>query len=312
MPPRLSVVICTHNPRPQYFQRVLEALRQQTLSLAEWELIVVDNQSHPPLATSTDVTWHTRARVVREEKVGLTHARLRGFAEASSPLVIYVDDDNVLDSDYLATAAHLADTMPFLGVWSASIQGEFEIPPTEWMKPYFPYLALTDFTHDQWSNHPRGQTLPIGAGMVVRREVMTAYRAALIKDPRRIHLDRDGQSLLAGGDTDIGLAACSLGLGCSYMTALRVTHLIPANRLQRKYLTRLVEDITASHHWLDLAQGRPGLNRYTRIKLRIKGIAGYVLSCVGSFGFDGAVARGHLKATTLYQSEIPHTSRSTP
>ncbi len=312
MPLRLSVVICTRNPRPDYFQRVLDALRQQTFSVAEWELIVVDNQSHDPLATSTDLTWHAHARVVREETSGLTPARLRGFAEASSSLLIYVDDDNVLNPDYLATAVRLADTMPFLGVWSASIRGEFEIPPAAWMKPYLPYLALTNFTHDQWANHPRGQTLPIGAGMVVRREVMTAYRAALLKDPRRLRLDRDGQSLLAGGDTDIGLASCSLGLGCGYMTALRVTHLIPANRLRRSYLTRLVEDITASHHWLDLAQGLPDLNGYARTKLRLKGLIGHILGRNGSFGFESTVARGRLKATALYQSGKPNATYPSP
>lgn len=305
MPPRLSVIICTRNPRPDYFQRVLGALRQQTFPAAEWELIVVDNQSHEPLATSTDLSWHAHARVVREETAGLTHARLRGFAEASSSLFIYVDDDNVIAPDYLATAVRLADTMPFLGVWSASIQGEFEIPPSGWMEPYLPYLALTNFTRDQWANHPRGQTLPIGAGMVVRREVMTAYRAALLKDPQRLRLDRDGQSLLAGGDTDIGLAACAIGLGCAYMTCLRVTHLIPVARLQRRYLTRLVEDVSASHHWLDLVQGLPDLNGYACLKLKLKGLIGRVLGRNGSFGFESALARGRLKASALYKSGTP-------
>lgn len=302
MSPRLSVVICTRNPRPQYFGRVLGALRQQTFSAGEWELIVVDNQSDPPLAPSYDLSWHPLARVVREETPGLTHARLRGCSEASSSLFIFVDDDNVLDSNYLATAVHLADGMPFLGVWSASIHGEFETPPEAWMKPYLPYLALTEFSHDRWSNHPRGQTLPVGAGMVVRREVMTAYRASLLDDPRRLRLDRDGQSLLAGGDTDIGLAACSLGLGCGCMTALRVTHLIPASRLQVRYLTRLVEDITASHHWLDLAQGLPDAKGYARMKLRLKTLIGRLTGGTGSLGFEGAVARGRLKATALFES----------
>ena len=238
MPLRLSVIVCTRNPRPHYLQRVLGAMREQTLPLADWELVVVDNDSRESLAASLELSWHPNARVVREESTGLTHARLRGFAEASSPLFIYVDDDNILHPAYLETADRMADTMPFIGVWSASIQGEFERPPARWMKPYLHYLALTNFTHDQWSNHPRGQTLPIGAGMVTRREVMAAYRARLVDDPQRMRLDRDDQSLLAGGDTDIGLAACAIGLGCAYMTNLRVTHLIPASRLQRSYLVR--------------------------------------------------------------------------
>lgn len=302
MPLRLSVIVCTHNPRPKYLRRVMKAMREQTLPISDWELIVVDNKSDEPLASSLDVSWHPQSRIVREETPGLTHARLRGLAEASSSLFVFVDDDNIIAPDYLASAIHLADTMPFLAVWSAKIQGEFEIAPAEWMKPYLPYLALSDFNRDRWSNHPRGQTLPIGAGMVVRREVMEAYRTTLLKDPRHMRLDRVGKSLLAGGDTDIGLAACSLGLGCAYMTGLRVTHLIPASRLQRSYLVRLVEDVTASHRWLDLAQGLSDLSGYARTKLRLKGLLGQILGHRGTFGFEAAVARGHLKASALYNS----------
>lgn len=305
MPPRLSVIICTYNPRPDYFHRVLTALRLQTVPLAEWELVVVDNHSDAPLAQSLDLMWHPRGRVVREDTPGLTHARLRGFAETSGSVLVFVDDDNVLASDYLAAALILACDMPFIGVWSALIHGEFELPVQPWMKPYLPFLALTDFATDHWANHRKGHTLPVGAGMVVRRTVLAAYQETLRADPRRLGLGRKGQSLLAGEDTDIGLAACSSGLGCAYMTSLRVTHLIPGFRLKRSYLTRLVEDVTASHHWLDLAHGLPDLNRYARIKLRLKGLLGHILGRNGSFGFESALARGRLKATKLYQSGRP-------
>ena len=253
MPPSLSVIICTHNPRHEYLARVLDALRRQSLAMTDWELVVVDNKSLAPLADTLDLSWHFRGRIVREETAGLTHARLRGCAETSAELLIYVDDDNVLAPDYLANALRLAADMPFIGVWSAKITGEFEIPPKPWMRPYLPYLALTDFESDRWANHRHGQTLPVGAGMVVRRRVLATYHESLRADPRRLGLGRKGKSLLAGEDTDIGLAACSLGLGCAYMTCLRVTHLIPAARLRRDYLTRLVEDVTASHRWLELS-----------------------------------------------------------
>ena len=38
-----SVIICTHNPRPDYFARVLDGLRNQTLPMHRWELLIVDN-----------------------------------------------------------------------------------------------------------------------------------------------------------------------------------------------------------------------------------------------------------------------------
>jgi glycosyltransferase involved in cell wall biosynthesis len=94
-----SVIICTHNPRPHYLPQVLEALRNQTLPLDRWELLLVDNASKEPLtASSSDISWHPYGRHVREEKVGLSSARLCGMREASSDLCVFVDDDNVLNS----------------------------------------------------------------------------------------------------------------------------------------------------------------------------------------------------------------------
>src|SRR5450759_5157394 len=79
----ISVIICTHNPRPHYFSRVLAALRSQTLPMVHWELLVIDNASQEPLTSDTyDLSWHPYARLVREEELGLSAARIRGMNEA--------------------------------------------------------------------------------------------------------------------------------------------------------------------------------------------------------------------------------------
>src|SRR2546421_8696932 len=99
-----SVVICTHNPRSDYFVRVLDGLRNQTLPLHKWELLIIDNASRLPLASSWDISWHPAARHILESELGLSSARSRGIQEASADLIIFVDDDNVLDETYLAEA----------------------------------------------------------------------------------------------------------------------------------------------------------------------------------------------------------------
>jgi hypothetical protein len=37
--PEASVIICAHNPRENYFRRVMEALRHQSLSMTKWEFL---------------------------------------------------------------------------------------------------------------------------------------------------------------------------------------------------------------------------------------------------------------------------------
>lgn len=66
----LSVILCTHNPRPDYIQRVVAALRAQTLGVDQWELLVVDNASTVPVSSLVDLSWHPHGRHVVEPEWG--------------------------------------------------------------------------------------------------------------------------------------------------------------------------------------------------------------------------------------------------
>ena len=106
-----------------YLDRVLEALRLQTLSLDRWELVFVDNASSHDVAINLD--WQPQARIVREEELGVTQARLTGIREARGELVVFVDDDNILNTNYLDSAIRIASNWPQLGSWSGRVVPEF-------------------------------------------------------------------------------------------------------------------------------------------------------------------------------------------
>jgi hypothetical protein len=112
------------------------------------------------------------------------------------------------------------------------------------MKPYLPKLAIREFEHDQWSNLlNQHQTTPCGAGLCIRKFIAEKYAELARCDLRRLNLDRKGQILFSGGDTDLAFTACDLGFGTGQFVALKITHLIPANRLEEDYLIRLMEGI---------------------------------------------------------------------
>ena len=242
-----SVVMCTHNPRPQLLLPTLEALRAQTEPCSRWELVVVDNASAPPLAGQIDLSWHPAARIVREERTGLTHARLCGIAEAAAPLIIFVDDDNVLAPDYVETALRLDRGHPFLGAWGGSIHGEYEVPPPPWAVRHLGLLAIRDCRRASWTNEPYGsQSTPVGAGMCIRRSVAEAYAAATAADPLKVSLGRAGSSMMACEDTEMAHTSFEMGLGVGVFPELSLQHLIPADRLTQSYLLRVAEGRQAS------------------------------------------------------------------
>ena len=252
MRPSLSVIICTHNPRDEYFGQCLAALRAQTLDHDHWELVIVDNRSDDPVAPRLDLAWLHGSRIVREETLGLTPARLRGIVEATGDILVFVDDDNVLDPDFLETALRVAKQRPFLGSWSGQCRPEFEHSPPEWTRQYWGNLSLREFSTDVWSNLPRlAETMPCGAGLCVRREVAARYVELHESGRRSFQFDRTGDSLISGGDNDLAACASDIGLGVGLISTLKLIHLIPPERLTEGYLARLAEGIHFSSTLLD-------------------------------------------------------------
>ena len=237
-----SVVICAHDPRPDHLTRVLSALRRQTFPLQRWELIVVDNASRIALASTWDLSWHPHARHVREGELGLSWARRRGIRESSADLIIFVDDDNVLDEGYLAKAIDIGQQWPALGAWgSGSIRGELEVELPASLEKHRSWLPVRATAAPRWSNLASHEdAMPIGAGLCVRKEVAIAYCEHCDRSSLQI-VGRQGNALTAYEEIEISLVSCRMGLGIGTFPGLDLTHLIPKHRLTEEYFVRFVE-----------------------------------------------------------------------
>jgi glycosyltransferase involved in cell wall biosynthesis len=246
--PVLTVIICTHDPRADYLRRVIEALKEQTLAQEHWELLFVDNASPERLEDLWDLSWHSKARHLRENELGLTPARLRGIRESQGKLLVFVDDDNVLDPEYLAQAVRIEKDWPLLGAWGGSVIGEFERQPEPWTQAYWDYVCVRECKEARWSNNPEDwSSLPFGAGLCVRAEVASLYAQEHEATPYRKMLDRKGSGVMASGDIDMVLLSRVLGLGFGRLPELRMSHLIPARRLTEDYLIELVRCTSLSN-----------------------------------------------------------------
>ncbi|HEY1662538.1 MAG TPA: glycosyltransferase [Verrucomicrobiae bacterium] len=251
--PEISVIICTHNPRPDFFRRTLDGLKSQTLSREQWEFLLIDNASKEILAPAWDLSWHPMGRHIREEQLGLTVARLRGIRESNAELIVFVDDDNVLFPDYLALCSRLARDWPLLGAWGGQHFPEFEGgPPAEKWKADFWTNTLS---RDLWSNFYDLQAAPSGAGVCVRKKVALKYAELTNSDPLRQRLGRKGSKLNGGEDFDMVFVACDLGMGLGRFVSLKLHHLMPTKRTDDDYLLRLYEGYAYSQVVLDSLRG---------------------------------------------------------
>jgi Glycosyl transferase family 2 len=300
----LSVILCSHNPRRDYLDEVLAALRSQSVGLDNWQLLLIDNLSNQNLGSSIDLSWHPDSLHIREEQLGLTHARLRGIGESRGDLLIFVDDDNVLDYDYIERALEVFHGWKSIGAWSGQCRPRFEIPPPAWTRRHWGSLAIRKFDNDHWSNLPRcSATMPFGAGLCVRRQVALHYFELHQSGKRKILLDRVGTSLVSGGDDDLAECACDIGLGMGLFAKLKLVHLIPAERLQEDYLVRLTEGIAYSGLILTSFRSPVSIMHTTKLKTRLADILRMLLMTRRERRFFNAHKTGQLRAMRRLNQE---------
>lgn len=245
----ISVILPTHQPDQGRLARTFGGLRAQTLGRTQWELIVVDNASAP--SRRPVVPADLGARVVEEPVAGLTRARLRGLAAAQGELLVFVDDDNVLEPDFLAHATGHFGSNRDLAAAGGPVLPEFEVTPPTWTREFHGLLALRDLgprtllttggPGTPWPAHA-----PVGAGLCIRRDAAERHADSLRRSPSNWIRDRTGRALSSGGDNDLVFTALHAGGTIGYFPDLRLTHLIPAARLESSYLGRLNRGIMRS------------------------------------------------------------------
>jgi len=269
--PDISVIIFTFNPRPDFMRRVLDAVKVQTMPKDHEELLLIEKPSKKSLAKSCDLSWHPRARHIYEDSPGLTAARLRGIKESTGDLLVFVDDDTVLQPNYISESVRILDERPYLGAVGGQLIPEYEGAPALDEYYYRYYLALREFDHACWSNRwDDFDSSPIGGGMVVRRLIAQAW-------VERAERQKWRRNLTGGEDIDLVQMACEMGYGKGTFPELSLTHLIPLDRMTPEFLLRIYERNCRDGAYLSAMNNPnfklPPLRFRHRVKILLAGLA---------------------------------------
>lgn len=244
----LTVIICTYNPNPLIFFSCLQSITKAIQVFSPVEIILIDNNSTIALNSIEYVCDFLRqtplAKIFSETQPGLTKARLRGIRESSGDLLVFVDDDNILYPDFFKNAYRIGREYKFIGAFSGQVFLDFQKAPHSWTKRYWGLLVKREFYGNHWSNNPLdNDCMPAGAGLCIRRSVANYYLKLHERGEREILLDRTKDSLLSGGDNDMAMCACDIGLGMGIFEELKINHIIPPSRTTKTYLSNLAYGI---------------------------------------------------------------------
>ena len=113
--PRLSLIVATYN-RAEQLLTTLRSVAAQTAPAAEWECVVVDNNSTDDTAARFEefLSAHPGLplRRVSETRQGLSWARNRGIAETTGEIVAIIDDDERIVPEFIAAYIAFFDAHP--------------------------------------------------------------------------------------------------------------------------------------------------------------------------------------------------------
>ncbi len=253
--PKLSVVICTYHPSPQVFEEVLNALQLQDLPQSQWEIILVDNGGKTPLESIFDFSNLPALQVIVESTPGLAHARLCGVRAAAHPLLVFVDDDNVLAPTYLSAALDFYRRNPHVGCFGGRSIPAFETQPPSWFfktninlgcQEYGHHLYISNFAATGFKITGYPQFAPIGTGMVIQKRAFMAYVVEAENNIYRMALGRIGKALSSGEDNDIILTVVKSGYEIAYVPSLCIKHIIQRHRYSLAYLKRMAYESNRS------------------------------------------------------------------
>ena len=229
----ISVVIPTRD-RIEMLVRTLRSLAAAADS-GELEVLVVDDGSDPPIAEALegDVDG-LELRVLRQEGAGLNAARNTGIAETSGSVVAFLDDDVLVEREWVRGLRAAFGEGSSIAVAAGRALPDSERPVPEWIEAQkLQYISILDLGDEPGPLPPH--TGPVGANLAVSRawlERVGGFRAGL---------DREGRSLISGGDTDLVRRIEAAGGEVVYWPAATVHHFVPPERLTRSWFRRRAE-----------------------------------------------------------------------
>lgn len=243
--PDFSIIVCTYNPDQDILSRCLNAIAALSTADLSVEVIIVDNNSTVPLAKEGYIQdflskiSDTKLLLVREQ--GLSNARMAGIEEAKGPNIIFFDDDNEPDVDYLQVLSALNRDYAGVAAWGPGcVEVDFVNGVSEKLKDYA--TRAFQYRHEEavtYSNQRSWQPCyPFGTGLCLKKAFLEEY-ISLVKQDRFTLTDRKGGQMSSGGDTQMVLFCISKGAAAGVAPGLKLTHIVPAKRTTFDYLKRL-------------------------------------------------------------------------
>lgn len=241
----ISLIVCTYN-RVAYIGEALERIAANDFPTDGYEIVLVDNNSTDGTANVcnmfAEIHPDVNYRYFLETAQGLSYARNRGIAEAKGDVLVFLDDDSMVGTDFLANLARGLEEHPDAAAFGGRIDPLFESGRApKWLcKWTYSWVSAIDKGPDACLFI--GGKYPIGANM--------GFRASTLERVGGFDtsLGRTRKNLLGGEEKDIFQRVAAEGGEIWYFPDVKVQHVIPERRTTREYIIKFAKGVGYSEY----------------------------------------------------------------
>ncbi|RZK26386.1 MAG: glycosyltransferase family 2 protein [Flavobacterium sp.] len=239
-----SIIICTYNPDYTILEKLCITVEEfKTDQLIE--LIIIDNNSLIPVSENSVLKKmilrnKISIKIFTEPEPGLTAARIAGINFTQYEWIIFFDDDNLPDHEYLDQVLAMINQHENVGIWGP---GQVKV---KYLNGSDDFLESTKYIFQQRHNKDTAfarnsfwqSCYPYGTGMIVRRDIAKLY-VSMVQQGKYTLTDRNKESMSSGGDVQIVLTGIKMGYYAGVGSGIKITHLINASKSTYSYILRL-------------------------------------------------------------------------
>lgn len=279
----ISIIVCCYNSELR-ISTTLEHLASLNIPTGyKCELILVDNNSSDNTLTVAKSLWEDLSSpypliTTVEKNQGLIYARHNGIEHSSYDIILFVDDDNWLDKEYLTTGMKILSEHDDIGILGGFGDGAFETKPPLFFYGSFPFKSLHNNLAVSRPEDHSGflidtNDIIYGAGAFYRREVFNQLDSYQFQS---ILTGRKGKKVISGEDAELCYATKILGYKLFRSKLLKFKHYIPSNRLTSDYFSNLFHGFGYSSPVLSIytslikSNGTALPSQESRLKIKLK------------------------------------------
>ncbi len=233
----IDIVICTWNRATQLSQTFDSLTRLIVPYDRQLRIIVVNNNSTDETSEVIDRfaahKFFVRHRFVSlfEPQQGHTYSRNRAIDHLQSDLVMWTDDDVVVDPFWVQKMINCADDHSEVAFFGGPICAKLQPTCPDWVEENWETLKGC-FADRQLGDQPlelSNRCLPYGANFAVRTTVQRAFRFD-------VNLGRRKESVLGEDELDVMRQMLAADLKGVWTPEARVVHVIDSQRVNEEYI----------------------------------------------------------------------------